>query len=364
MSNAPFRLSREQRIALWLGLFVLFLLAVWLLRSILAPFVAGMAIAYFVDPVADRLERAGLSRLWATVLITLGFFILALAVIIVLAPLVGEQVAGFAERVPAYVQALAHRADPIWRTLKTSLSPRDIEEIRSAAGDYAGTIAGWVAGFARDLVGNSIAVANTLSLIFITPIVTFYFLRDWDRMIATVNGWLPPQHAEGIRQQFRAINHILARYVRGQAMVCLTLAVIYAAGLTAVGLDLGLVVGIGAGALSFIPYFGSVMGFAVGVSLAFAQADGLKLPLEVAVVYVIGNQLEANFLAPRLVGHNIGLHPVWVIFALLAGGALFGFVGLLLALPTAAVIGVLARSALASYLQSPLYTGDSQPPAE
>src|SRR5262249_3280005 len=154
---------------------------------ILLPFVAGMAIAYFLDPVADRLQRAGLSRLWATVLITLGFFIVALAVVIVLAPLVGEQIAGFAERLPAYVQALAHRADPVWRALKKSVSPSDIAQIRSAAGDYAGTIAGWVGGFARDLVGSSLAVANTVSLVFITPIVTFYFLRDWHRVTSTVD---------------------------------------------------------------------------------------------------------------------------------------------------------------------------------
>jgi predicted PurR-regulated permease PerM len=259
---------------------------------------------------------------------------------------------------------LAHRADPVWRTLKKSLSPHDLEQIRNAAGDYAGTIAGWVGGFAKDLVGSSLAVANAVSLIFITPIVTFYFLRDWHRVTATVNGWLPTQHAATIHQQMHAINHILARYVRGQALVCLTLAIIYAAGLTAVGLDLGLVVGIGAGALSFIPYFGSVMGLVIGVGLAVAQTDGWRLPIEVAVVYVIGNQIEANFLAPRLVGQNIGLHPVWVIFALLAGGELFGFVGLLLALPTAAVIGVLARFTMASYMNSPFFSGDPRPPAQ
>lgn len=354
----PVPISRE-RLAFWLLAFAAFVLAVWLLRSILLPFVAGMAIAYFLDPVADRLQRAGFSRTLATVTITLGFFVVALAIVILLAPIIGEQVAGFAQRLPAYVQALAHRVDPLWKTIKTSLSPHDIEQLRTAAGDYAGTVAGWAGTVAENLVGGSIAIANAVSLVFITPIVTFYLLRDWHRVTALVNGWLPRRYAETIRSEVREIDHILAGFVRGQALVCLSLAIIYGAGLTIVGLDLGLVVGIGAGALSFVPYLGTISGFVVGIGLAIAQSNGWTLPAEVAVVYAVGNQLEANFLAPRFVGRKIGLHPVWVIFALLAGGALFGFVGLLLALPTAAVIGVLARFTIARYLESPLYSGEA-----
>jgi predicted PurR-regulated permease PerM len=358
-------MSREARLRVWLVALVVALVAIWLLRSILLPFVAGMAIAYFLDPLANRLERMGLSRIWATVVITLTFFLIVLAVIVFLAPIIGEQVAGFAQRVPGYVQALAHRADPIWRMIKTSLTPHDIEQIRTAAGDYAGTVAGWAGSLAKELVGGSIAIANALSLVFITPIVTFYMLRDWHRVTALVNGWLPPRHADFIHREVKEIDHILAGFVRGQALVCLSLAIIYGAGLTLVGLDLGLVVGIGAGLLSFVPYLGSISGFVVSMGLATAQGNGWVLPAEVAVVYVIGNQIEANFLAPRLVGRKIGLHPVWVIFALLAGGALFGFLGLLLALPSAAVIGVLARAGIHRYLESPLYTGDSSddPPA-
>ena len=358
-------MSHERRVALWLLVLAGFVIAVWLLRGILPPFLVGMAVAYFFDPLADRLQRWGFSRLWATVLITLIFFLIAPVVIALLAPIIGDQVASFAERVPAYVQSLAHSGDPIWNALKKSLSPKDIEEIRSAATDYAGTIASWAGRIAKNVVGSSLAVANALSLLFITPFVTFYLLRDWHRVTAAVDGWLPPRHAETIRQQLREINHILAGFVRGQALVCLALALIYGIGLTVVGLDLGLLVGIGAGFLSFIPYVGSITGFIISIALAFGQGSGWVLPAEVAAVYVVGNQIEANFLAPRLVGSKIGLHPVWVIFALLAGGALFGFVGLMLALPVAAVIGVLARFAIARYLESPLYTGDdsADPPA-
>ncbi|HEY1723610.1 MAG TPA: AI-2E family transporter [Magnetospirillaceae bacterium] len=359
-------MSRETRLALWLAVFALFIVAVWALRSILPPFVVGMAVAYFFDPLADRLQRLGLSRLWATLVITLIFFLIAPVIIGLLAPIIGDQVASFAQRIPSYVQSLAHSGDPIWNALKKSLSPKDIEQIRSAATDYAGTIAGWAGGFAKDLVGSGLAVANALSLLFITPFVTFYLLRDWHRVTAAIDGWLPPRHADVIRQQLREINHILAGFVRGQALVCLTLAVIYGVGLTVVGLDLGLLVGIGAGFLSFIPYVGSITGFFISIALAAGQGQGWTLPAEVAAVYAVGNQIEANFLAPRLVGSKIGLHPVWVIFALLAGGALFGFVGLMLALPVAAVVGVLARFAIARYLDSPLYSGDfsdDPPPA-
>jgi len=355
-------MSREARLRAWLVAALIFLIAVWLLRSILLPFVAGMAIAYFLDPIADRLQRLGLSRTLATVTITLVFFVVALAAIILLAPVVGDQVAGFVQRVPGYVQALAHRVEPLWRAIKTSLSPHDIERLRTAAGDYAGTVAEWVGGLMSHLLGGSLAIANALSLIFITPVVTFYLLRDWHRVTALVDGWLPRRHAETIRAELRQIDRILAGFVRGQALVCLSLAIIYGAGLTLVGLDLGLLVGLGAGLLSFVPYLGTISGLAVATALAIAQGSDWTLPVEVVVVFVVGNQLEANLLAPRLVGRKIGLHPVWVIFALLAGGALFGFVGLLLALPAAAVIGVLARFGLQRYQESPLYAGD--PPGD
>ena len=351
-------MSREARLRAWLIALVVFILLIYLLRSILLPFVAGMAIAYFLDPVAERLQRAGVARTWATTILVLAFFILVPVVFLLLAPVIGEQIGDFAQRLPGYVQALAHRADPIWRMIKSSLSQHDIDQIRSAAGDYAGTVASWAGSVAKDLVGGSLALANTLSLMFITPIVTFYMLRDWHNITARVNGWLPVRHAATIRRELVEIDHILAGFVRGQALVCLTLAVIYGASLTIVGLDLGLVVGVGAGLLSFVPYLGSISGFVVSVALAFGQTGDWKLPAIVAGVYVVGNQIEANFLAPRLVGRKIGLHPVWVIFALLAGGALFGFLGLLLALPVAAVIGVLARSGLQRYLESPLFKGD------
>ncbi len=354
-------MSRDLRLRFWLGGFALFLLALYLLRSILLPFVAGMAIAYLLDPLACRLERLGLSRLWATVMMTFGFLLLVIAVLVLLAPLLQDQLVSFMQRVPAYVTQLVHRSVPLWGMAKTYLSPADMAKLRAAAGDYAGTVVGWLASLIGTLLSGSLALANLLSLVFITPMVIFYLLRDWRGMTRQVDGLLPLRHAEVIRTQLRAIDHILAGWVRGQATVCLILGVIYAVGLSLVGLDLGLVVGLSAGLLSFVPYLGTISGFIIGVGLALAQSQDWTLAAMVAGVFLVGNLFEGNLLAPRLVGKKIGLHPVWVIFALLAGGALFGFLGVLLALPAAAVIGVLIKFGTQQYLASSLYSDGVSP---
>jgi predicted PurR-regulated permease PerM len=352
-------LSREYKLRFWLIGLVVLGLALYLLRGILLPFVAGMAVAYLLDPQARRLERLGLSRTVATVIITLSFFLFVVILLAVLAPLVEDQVVGFAQRVPRYVHQLISRGEPLVRAAKTYLSTKDVEQLRTAGGEYAGTLATWLAGAASQLLSGSLVFVNLLSLIFITPVVTFYLLRDWHGVTKRFDSWLPRAHAETIRLQLHEIDTILAGFVRGQALVCVTLAAFYALGLSLVGLDLGLVVGIAAGMGSFVPYLGSVSGFLVGTSLAFAQSQDWTLAAMVAGVFLAGNLLEGNVLAPKLVGEKIGLHPVWVIFSLLAGGALFGFLGLLLALPVAAVVGVLARFSMSQYLDSSLYSGDS-----
>ncbi|HVI49961.1 MAG TPA: AI-2E family transporter [Candidatus Sulfotelmatobacter sp.] len=351
-------ISKEGRLKIWLAGGAAFLVLLYLLRSILLPFVAGMAVAYFLDPIVQRMLRAGMSRTLATVLITLGFFILVVTLFVLIAPVLEHQVVAFAQKVPDYVQALINRGQPLWKTAKAYLSPSDIERLRSAASGYAGTLAGWTGAFFKSVLTGSLVVVNILSLVFITPVVTFYMLRDWHKITDRVGNWLPRHHAETIRAQLKEIDIILSGFVRGQALLCLTLGAFYGLGLTVVGLDLGLVVGFSAGMLSFIPYLGSTTGFLIGVGLALAQSPDWTLPLMVGCVFLVGNLLEGNVLSPKLVGEKIGLHPVWVIFALLAGGALFGFLGILLALPVAAVIGVLTRFSLERYLISSLYTGD------
>lgn len=350
-------MTSGQRFRFWLIGLALALALLYVLRGMLLPFVAGMAVAYFLDPLADRLERAGLSRLAATSVITASFFLVVAVALAILVPVVEDQVLAFAHKVPGYVDTLNERLQPLLVEAKKRLSPRDIEKLRSSVGEYAGTFASWGLGALRGVLSGSLAVFNVLSLVFVMPVVTFYLLRDWDKMVAKVDSWLPRDHAETIRVQMKEINRTLSGFIRGQATVCLCLGLIYGIGLSVVGLDLGLVIGLGAGVLSFIPYLGSIAGFVTGMGLALAQGADWHLPVFVAVVFAIGQVAEGNFLTPKLVGDKVGLHPVWIMFALLAFAALFGFVGLLLAVPLAAVIGVLVRFALGRYLSSPLYHG-------
>ena len=350
-------MTSAQRYRFWLIGLVIALALIYVLRGMLLPFVAGMAIAYFLDPLADRLERSGLSRLAATSVITASFFLLVVLAMIILLPIIENQVVAFAQKVPGYIDTLNQRLQPLLAEVKERLSPRDLEKLRSSAGEYAGTAMSWAVGAIRGVLSGSLAVFNVLSLVFITPVVTFYLLRDWDAMVRKVDSWLPRHHADTIREQMEEINRTLSGFVRGQALVCLSLGLIYGVGLTLVGLDLGLVIGMGAGILSFIPYLGSITGFVVGMGVALAQGPDWHLPAMVAGVFVVGQVIEGNFLTPKLVGDKVGLHPVWVMFALLAFATLFGFVGLLLAVPVAAVIGVLVRFALGRYLSSPLYHG-------
>lgn len=350
-------MSRSRQIRFWLIGLAVFVAALWVLREVLLPFVAGMAVAYFLDPVADRLEKWGLSRLMAVVVITAGFVLSLVAALLLLVPLLQAQVTAFIIRLPGYIEMLREVAEPLLAEIKQRLPADQVATLQESAGGYAGKALEFVGSVLKGLLTGGFALLNLLSLLFITPVVAFYQLRDWDRMVAKVDGWLPRDHADTIRDRFREIDAILAGFVRGQASVCLVLGAFYAIGLTLVGLDLGLLVGLAAGVLSFIPYLGTITGFVVGIGLALAQFD-TYLPVGLVVaVFVAGQLLEGNYLTPKLVGDRIGLHPVWVIFALLAGGALFGFVGLLLAVPVAAVIGVLVRFFLGQYLRSPLYTG-------
>lgn len=353
-------MSPAKRTRFWLIGLAVSILLIYLLRGMLLPFVAGMAIAYFLDPVADRLERAGLSRVVATTIITGFFFAVVVLTVVVLAPVIEAQILAFIQRVPGYVAGFEERVRPLVAEVMQRLSPGDIERLRSSAGDWAGSAAGWLLGAVRGLLSGGLVVLNVLSLLFITPIVTFYMLRDWDVMMARIDNWLPRCHAATIRAQAAEINRTLAGFLRGQASVCLVLGAFYAVALTSVGLDLGLLIGLGAGLISFIPYLGAIVGFVVGVGMAIAQAPGWALPLLVAGVFLLGQTAESYVLTPRLVGDKVGLHPVWIMFALLAGAALFGFVGVLLAVPVAAVIGVLVRFSLSHYLQSPLYHGDGE----
>jgi len=353
----PPPLTFRRQLRFWLLGALLLIVLLWLLRGILLPFVLGMAIAYMLDPVTDRLERWRLPRWLAATLVLLSFALLAILALVLLVPLVEAQVAGLVADLPALVNSLRARAQPFVEGLVERLSPEDLERLRGAAGDYAGTVVGWLAGVVTGIFSGAVTLVDVLSVLVITPVVAFYLLRDWDVLVARIDGWLPQQHAPVIRAQAAEVDRTLAGFVRGQATVCLTLGLIYGLALSAVRLEFGLVIGLIAGLLSFVPYVGSLVGFVASVGIAFFQYDSWTMVGVVAAIFFAGQAVEGNVLTPKLVGDRVGLHPVWVIFAVMAGGSLAGFTGVLLAVPVAAVIGVLVRFALSRYLTSPYYTG-------
>ena len=350
-------MSKERQMIFWVVGFIVAMALLNLLSSILLPFVAGMAVAYFLDPVADWLEARNFSRAISTTIILLAFFMLVGLLITLLFPLLQRQIVDLFHMIPGIVETIRTEAVPWLEQSIAGLSPEAMEDVRNAAKQFAGSSVKWFSSMAGNLWSGGVAFFNMLSLIIITPVVSFYLLRDWDLITAKIDSWLPRQPAPTIREQFLEVDRTLAAFVRGQSTVCLVLALIYGIGLTIVGLKSGLLVGLGAGLISFIPYLGAATGLIVGLSIAVFQFNELLPMAIVAGIFLTGQTLESYVLTPRLVGDRVGLHPVWIIFALMAGGALFGFTGVLLAVPVAAVIGILIRFSIGRYLQSPLFHG-------
>ncbi len=344
----------------WVAVAVVFLLLLWLLNDILLPFVVGIVVAYFLDPIVVRLQRLGMSRTWATTSVTILAALIAVGVAMAILPPLFGQLQSLILSLPEYTVKLATRITPLIDPIRERLDlpPLSVNELQAEVTQRAGqvlAVAGTVAG---KLAQGGLAVFNLLALLFLTPVVTFYLLRDWERLLAAIDGALPRDHADTIRKLAHESNAAIAGYVRGQALVCLSLGSIYAIGLSLVGLQFGLVIGLIAGAISFIPFVGTFVGAVMALGMALVQfpPDWVGV-VKVAVVFVVGQMLEGNVLSPKLVGDRVGLHPVWIMFALLAGGALFGFVGVLIAVPVAAVAGVLMRHLIGRYRESQYYRG-------
>lgn len=348
-------MTEARNLRFWLiGLVVLCLL-LWLLSGMLMPFVIGMAIAYLLDPLADRLERLGVPRWVATSLVLLLFAVVVILLLVLLVPILQNQIAQFIEALPSYKASLQNLLAPIVGQLRDQIAQQDFEEIRSAVGDYAGKALAWLGTALGGLWRGGLAVIDVVSILVITPVVAFYLLRDWDVMMDHVDELLPRRNAATIRHLAHEVDRTLASFVRGQGTVCLVLGSFYAVALAFVGLDFGILVGLMSGILSFIPFVGSIVGFLTSMGIALVQFDNWTMWALVAGIFVFGQVVEGNFLTPKLVGNSVGLHPVWVMFALLAGGSLFGFTGVLLAVPVAAVIGVLIRFFIGRYQASAYY---------
>lgn len=324
----------KQSHLLLLGALVVLGLLIGLLGDILLPFVLGFALAYLLDPLADRLEALGMRRVLATAMITLLFVCALLLALMLGVPILVEQISLLLAALPGYMQALqswveAQQIGGAQNDMIASLNQAAMEYLQTAA---------------KGLVLSGLSVVNLLTVVFITPIVTIYMLNDWDRMVAAIDALLPSHQAALIRRLASQINTMLAGFVRGQIMVCLGLGLIYAIGLSLVGLKGGLLLGFVAGLVSFVPYVGAAFGLVLAGLLGLGQF-GLDWIIfaQLAAVFFVGQFMEGNVLTPRLVGDRVRLHPVWIMFALLAMGQLFGFLGLLLAVPIAAIFGVLVR---------------------
>ena len=342
----------------WLGALALFVVALWLLSGILLPFVAGCAIAYFLDPVVDRLETRRVPRTLATALVLALFFLGLVLLLLLVLPLLELEAAQLASRVPAAVAFGRQQVDALVETAREQLSPEDLAKLKDMAGGIAATALGYAASFIERLLTSGLALANLLSLVIVTPVVSFFLLRDWDRIVARIDQWLPRRHAATIREQARLIDRTLAGFVHGQVLVGVVDAVYYAAALSLAGLDFAVIIGIVVGVLSFIPFAGIATGIVLALGLGLVQFGWAPRLLVLLAIFAAGYAAESNFLSPRLVGGRVNLHPVAVIFAFFAFWSLFGFIGLLLAVPVAAVIGVLVRFAIDRYLASPLYDPD------
>jgi predicted PurR-regulated permease PerM len=348
----------QRQIVFWLAALLLFILLLWLLADILLPFVAGLAIAYLLKPLTDRLERAGVNRL-AAALVIITVVVLAIVVLILLvAPVLGGQLWSFIDNIPGYVTKLQSLLSDPSRPWVQKLVGAGFNTDKGVS-DLVTQGAGWLTAFLKSLWSGGRALVSLFSLVVITPVVAFYLLYDWHTMIRVVDSWVPLRQRDTVRALAREIDAAIAGFVRGQSAVCLILGSFYAIALTLTGLNFGLLIGLLSGVITFIPYVGSMTGLILALGVAVAQFWPDYTSIGVVLgIFLLGQFLEGNVLSPKLVGQSVGLHPVWLIFALLAFGYLFGFVGLLVAVPLAATIGVLARFALRRYLESSLYTGE------
>jgi predicted PurR-regulated permease PerM len=349
-------MSTIRPILFWVATFAAVVAAVVLLRDVLLPFVAGMVLAYLLDPLADRIERFGMNRLLATLAIIV-FVVTAFAILIFLTvPVIIRELSRFIEDLPVYVGRVHTLATDPNHPWLSKIIGEGLGETEHSIGELTTFASTWFDAILRSAWSGGRALISILSLGIVTPIVACYLVYDWHKMIATIDNWIPPARRETVRALAREIDKTINGYVRGQSILCLVLAVYYASALRVIGLDHGILLGIAVGLISFIPYLGSLSGLVISTCIAIAQfwPDWALIWL-VPAVFVVGQSLSDYVLAPYLVGRRVHLSPVWVMFALFAFGYLFGFIGLLIAVPLASAIGVLMRFALRTYYASSFY---------
>jgi predicted PurR-regulated permease PerM len=338
----------------WVVITFIIFLAIYTLSSVLMPFVAGMILAYLLDPLVDRVEKIGIRRSLSTFFVLIIFFVCSAGSSLLLLPVILSQLSNLTSFLPTLISNLEPFIREARGFVDNAIKADNSNQLPLPVAD----ILNWAVGLLTEIISSSLAFANLLSLIIITPIVAFYLLRDWDLIINKVKSWMPITKKVSIVEQVVKVDRSLSALVRGQGAVCLILALYYSVSLTAVGLQFGILIGIFAGIVSFIPFVGAILGAIFSIGFSIIQFETYTPSLLVAGVFLVGQVLEGNFLTPKLIGEAVGLHPVWVIFALLTGATLFGFLGVLLALPIAVIVAVLIRFSLTSYLESEIFSGE------
>ncbi len=352
---------RGYRLLFWLALILIALVALGMVQSILLPFAAGVVLAFVLSPAVNRLERWGVRRSLAALAVLVLFLIGVVLVFVILVPLIQNQVVQLIAKVPTLVTFLQDQTKWAMGLLEQRLPKDQMDKLQDLINTKLSEAVAWIATLFQSLITSSIAILNIVSLVVIAPIVTFFLMRDWEVIVARVDSLVPRQSLATVRAQARAVSDTLVGFIHGQALVCLFLAIYYGVALSLAQLDSGLALGLLIGVLAVIPMLGATLGFVLALGLAATQYGTWSSILIVIAIFAIGQVIEGNFLTPKLVGDRIRLHPVWVIFALFAGATLFGFVGVLFAVPAAAVIGVLVRFAVSRYRDSAIY--DNRPGA-
>lgn len=351
-------MTLRNQVLVWGGFTIFVIFAIWLFRPILLPFVIGMALAYLLNPVVNLVQRARIPRAWATAIVLLFIIALIVGLFLMLMPVAIKQIGDLVQRLPGYITQLQELAQGLAPQLNEWLGPERAAQLEQSLSQLIGTAVEFIGNLTGQIAQSGLTVLNTIAVLIITPVVAFYLLLDWDGIARKIDDLLPRQYRTEIRGVLDQIDRSMSGVIRGQGSVILVLCIYYATSLSLVGLSFGLVIGLITGLLSFIPFVGFLIGFVLSMGIALVQfAPNWFYVVIVAVVFAVGQFLEGNVLYPRLVGQSININPVWLMFALFAFAFLFGFVGLLLAVPLAAITAVLTRYALKRYQESSLYTG-------
>jgi predicted PurR-regulated permease PerM len=357
-------MTLRTQVLVWVGFTVVVILLIWLFRPILLPFVIGIALAYILNPAVTFVQRFVVSRAWSAAVVLLAVLAAIIGLFVVITPLIATQIAGLIARLPGYVADLNDLVRSLAPQFNEWLGPERASQLEASLAQFLGSGVEFLGSITAQVAQSGLTVLNTVAVLILTPVVAFYLLLDWEGMVKGIDDLLPREHRREVRQVLDQIDRSMAGVIRGQGGVILVLCVYYATALTLTGLNFGLVIGLMTGLFSFIPFFGFLTGFVLSMGVALVQfgpSGDWWFVVIVFVVYMIGQFLEGNVLYPRLVGQSININPVWLMFALFAFAFLFGFVGLLLAVPLAAITATLTRYAIRRYKESALYRGERPP---